>query len=227
MNTAIIAGAGRGTRFNSQTPKQFIELLGMPVIMHAIIAFERSALVSEIILVTNSDGMDSLNAIVSNAGCGKVSKVVSGGRHRIESVRNGFEAADPAAKIVLVHDGVRPLVSEKEIADVIEAATKAGAACLAAPVTETIKEVSEGRIVRTIDRNYLRRALTPQAFKYEILKEALASADLDETVTDECFLVEKLGREVAVVEGDHRNIKITHPEDLILAEAFLTAAMFA
>ncbi len=225
MNTVIIAAAGRGTRFSSETPKQFVELLGMPVIMHAIIAFEHSALVDDIILVTNADGIDSLKAIVSEARCGKVSKVVSGGHHRVESVRNGFDAADPASEIILVHDGVRPLVSEKEIADVIDTATRFGAACLTAPVTETIKEVSGTRIAKTIDRKYLRRALTPQAFKYDVLKEALFSADLDETVTDECFLVEKLGREVAAVEGNPRNIKITHPEDLILAEAFLTAAM--
>ena len=108
-----------------------------------------------------------------------------------------------------------------EIARTIEGARETGAACLVAAVADTIKEVSKRKIARTIDRSSLRRALTPQVFKYEILREALENSDLSEGVTDECSLVEKTGREIAFIEGSSRNIKITVPDDLVIAEALL------
>jgi 2-C-methyl-D-erythritol 4-phosphate cytidylyltransferase len=122
---------------------------------------------------------------------------------------------------VCVHDGVRPLVTTDEIARTVRCAEENGAACLVAPVTDTIKSVEYGKITGTVDRAKLRRALTPQAFRYDILKQALDGADLDESVTDECVLVEKIGVMVTTVEGSARNIKITHRGDLILAAALL------
>jgi 2-C-methyl-D-erythritol 4-phosphate cytidylyltransferase len=124
--------------------------------------------------------------------------------------------------IVTVHDGARPLVSVDEIERTIAKARETGAACLVAPVTDTIKSVRSGEIADTLDRDKLRRALTPQAFKIDVLKKAFENADLSESATDECYLVEKLGHPIAVVEGSSRNIKITHPEDLFLAEALLS-----
>ncbi|MDQ3062065.1 MAG: 2-C-methyl-D-erythritol 4-phosphate cytidylyltransferase, partial [Acidobacteriota bacterium] len=124
-------------------------------------------------------------------------------------------------EIVAVHDGARPLVSSEEISRTIEQARETGAACLVAAVTDTIKEVRDGKIVATIDRKQLRRALTPQAFRFEILKLAFETADLSEATTDECFLVEKLGYEISVVEGSAQNIKITTQKDFALAEFFL------
>jgi 2-C-methyl-D-erythritol 4-phosphate cytidylyltransferase len=125
--------------------------------------------------------------------------------------------------MIVIHDGARPLVSNDEIERTVAAAKAEGAACLVAPVTDTIKKIENGRINGTLDRAMLRRALTPQAFRLEVLTEAISEARLDETVTDECMLVEERGLPVAIVEGSGRNIKITHPEDLVLAEALLGA----
>ena len=137
-------------------------------------------------------------------------------------MRNGFGAIDPEkCRVVAVHDGARPLVSIEEIAATIEKAREKGAACLVAKVTDTIKEVRGGKLFGTIDRENLRRALTPQAFRFEILQAAFAPENFDATATDECFLVEKLDCEIAFVDGSAMNIKITTREDLAFAEILL------
>ena len=154
----------------------------------------------------------------------KVSRVVAGGETRSQSVRNGLAAIE-TADIVAVHDGVRPLVKPEEIDRTVTVAAARGAAILVAPVGDTIKRVDDARISGTLPRKTLRRALTPQCFRFEILKRAYANlAELEAAgveVTDDSFLVEQLGVAVAVVEGSARNIKITTQEDLALAEALL------
>jgi len=147
---------------------------------------------------------------------------LAGGGTRAEMVRKGSKVVDPSTQIEVVHDGARPFVTVQEIDDTVAKADETGAACLVAEVTDTIKEVRENVIVGTVDRNKLRRALTPQAFRYDILKRAFANADLGANVTDECYLVEKLGVEIAMVEGSSRNIKITRAEDIRIAEIFLS-----
>lgn len=222
MNTAIIAAAGSGTRTNSPVPKQFLEILGKPMLVHTIERFEMCPVIDQIILVLAAGEIDSFKQILEKYGLAKVRKIVAGGETRAGSVRNGLDAvAGSDGDVVAVHDGARPLVSSEEIAQTVEKAGEMGAACLVAPVTDTIKEVADGRITGTIDRGKLRRALTPQAFRYEILQKAFAQGGTGAEVTDECYLVEKLGYEIAVVEGSARNIKVTHPEDVLLAEVFL------
>ena len=213
--TAIIVAAGSGSRFNSDTPKQFLKINGKPVIEHTLERFQSAPSVDVIVLVLAAD--QSFDA----SSFSKVTNVVAGGSTRAESVRNGLEKTD--ADIVAVHDGARPLVTVEEIERTIAKAKETGAACLVAPVTDTIKSIRGNEIADTLDRDKLRRALTPQAFKTEILRKAFENADLNESATDECYLVEKLGYPIAIVEGSSRNIKITHPEDLILAEALLRA----
>ncbi|MET0754078.1 MAG: 2-C-methyl-D-erythritol 4-phosphate cytidylyltransferase [Pyrinomonadaceae bacterium] len=217
MNTAIIVAAGSGTRFGAQVPKQFVEILGKPLIIHTLERFENCPAIDEIILVLPAKDIENFQ----KTNLTKLKKTVAGGKTRAESVFNGLKAISGEAEIVAVHDGARPLVSCEEITATIEKARDAGAACLVATVSDTIKEVSGGKISGTIDRAKLRRALTPQCFRIEILHTAFAQADLSEAATDECFLVEKAGFEIAVVEGSAKNIKITTPEDLILAEIFL------
>lgn len=222
MNTAIIAAAGKGTRFNSGRPKQFLELLGKPLIIHTLERFQSCAAIDEIVLVLSGERRVEFEQIRNDFVIPKLKSIVSGGQSRAESVRNGLDAIDPAPKhIIAVHDGVRPLVSVDEITRTVEKAAQTGAACLVADVTDTIKEVEGEHILRTIDRNRLRRALTPQAFRYDILRDAFQNCGASESTTDECYLVEKLGVKIAFVEGNARNIKITRPEDLVLAEAFL------
>jgi|SRR5215213_2120870 len=222
MNSAIIVAAGSGKRFGGKTPKQFLEILGKPLIIHTLQRFEACAEIDEIILVLPSSENAKFLQIAGKYNLKKLSKVVAGGGTRAESVWKGLSAIRAAtAEIVAVHDGARPLVSIEEIAETVKKAQETGASCLVSTVTDTIKEIKDGKIARTIERSTLRRALTPQCFRYEILKRAFENADLSEAVTDECFLVEKLNQKIAAVEGSARNIKITHPEDLILAESLL------
>ncbi len=227
MNTAIIVAAGTGSRFNSTKPKQFLDLSAKPVVIHALEAFAASAAVDEIVLVLPADLIDEFVRMSRPFAIKKLRHIAAGGATRAESVKCGFREASPTSRVAVIHDGARPLVSVAEIEATIRMAEEVGAACLTAPVTDTIKEIKGDRIVRTIDRAVLRRALTPQAFRYEILAEALGHTELTDAVTDECMLVEQIGYTVASVEGSTRNIKITHPEDLVLAEALLDTGVAA
>ena len=153
----------------------------------------------------------------------KLARVVPGGTTRADSVKRGLQAIRAAtAEIVAVHDGVRPFVTVAEIENTIEASRRDGAAILATPVTDTIKRVAGDTVVETLARQDLRQALTPQCFRYELLRRAYEQVDVaDPTLTDESVLVERLGHRVTVVAGSARNIKITTPRDLLLAEALL------
>jgi 2-C-methyl-D-erythritol 4-phosphate cytidylyltransferase len=215
--TAIIVAAGAGSRFKSDTPKQFLEINGKPVIVHTLERFQAAPSIDSIVLVLSEGQANAFDA----EAVSKLEKVVAGGETRAHSVLNGLNAVNADTEIVAVHDGARPLVTVEEIEATIAKAKETGAACLTAPVTDTIKSVRGGEIAATLDREKLRRALTPQAFKIEVLRSAFEGVDLNDSVTDECYLVEKLGHPIATVEGSPRNIKITHPEDLILAEALL------
>jgi 2-C-methyl-D-erythritol 4-phosphate cytidylyltransferase len=211
--TAIIVAAGSGSRFRSDTPKQFLEINGKSVLAYSIEKFQSAPSVDSIVIVLAPD------QVFDSSSFSKITKIVAGGPTRAASVRNGLDATD--ADIVAVHDGARPLVTVDEIERTIAKAKQTGAACLVAPVTDTIKSIRGEEIADTLDRTKLRRALTPQVFKIEVLKKAFEGVDLNESVTDECYLVEKLGHPIAIVEGSSSNIKITHPEDLILAESLL------
>jgi 2-C-methyl-D-erythritol 4-phosphate cytidylyltransferase len=158
----------------------------------------------------------------------KLARVVAGGASRTESVWRGLQALDAAsANVVAVHDGVRPFVSPAEIDAVIKAADEHGAAILVAPVTDTLKEVEGGRVVRTFERESLRRALTPQCFRYDLLRRAYERALAENAdATDDSALVERLGLQVVAVEGDPRNIKLTRAEDFVLAEVIVQSFMF-
>jgi len=223
MNTAIIAAAGTGSRMASDRPKQFLQLAGTPIIFHTLVPFEECASIQEVIVVLPAEEAAAFLTIAGKRGLRKLSRVVPGGVTRADSVKRGLLAVRPAtAGIVAVHDGVRPFVTVEEIEDTIEAARRDGAAILTTPVTDTIKQVSGGRVVNTLERRDLRRALTPQCFRYELLRRAYEQADVnDPSLTDESALVEKIGVPVTTIEGSSRNIKITTPQDLAVAEAFI------
>ena len=228
MNVAIVVAAGSGTRLGGNRPKQFLELGGIPIIIHALRQFERCPGINEIVTVLPAEETAGFSSQAKKFGLRKLSLVVAGGQTRAQSVQRGL-AAITEAEIVAVHDGVRPFVTPAEIERVVQAARTSGAAVLVAPVADTIKEVTGNRIVRTVPRNNLRRALTPQCFRFEILKRAYEALDQTEAdgieVTDESFLVERLGVEIVAVEGSARNIKITREEDLALAEALLKSVV--
>jgi 2-C-methyl-D-erythritol 4-phosphate cytidylyltransferase len=224
MNVAIVVAAGKGTRLGGNRPKQFLELDGIPVIVHTLKQFERCREISELIIVLPRDETDWFLSRLKEFGLQKPMRIAAGGATRAQSVQRGL-ALIGEAEIVAVHDGVRPFVTPAEIDQVVTAARATGAAILVAPVADTIKEIKDDRIVRTLSRSQLRRALTPQCFRFGILKRAydqLAEVEAEDIeVTDDCFLVERLGVEIVAVEGSARNIKITREEDLLLGEAIL------
>jgi len=223
MNIAIIAAAGSGTRMASDRPKQFLLLAGMPVIFHTLKVFEQCDSINEVIVVVPAEESAGFVSAAGKYGLRKVARVVPGGATRADSVKRGLMTIRSAtAEIVAIHDGVRPFVTVEEIDATIAAARTDGAAILVAPVTDTIKQVNDRRIVHTFERGGLRRALTPQCFRYDVLRQAYQAADVtDPSVTDESVLVEQLGIPVTIVEGSARNIKITTAEDLAIAEAIL------
>ena len=221
MNIAIIAAAGAGTRMASDRPKQFLFLAGTPVIFHTLKVFEQCDSIHEVIVVLPAEESAGFLSMAGKMGLRKVARVVPGGATRAESVKRGLMSIRSATtEIVAVHDGVRPFVTVEEISNTVAAAQDHGAAILVAPVTDTIKQVSDRSVVKTLDRGGLRRALTPQCFRYELLREAYQRVVInDPSLTDESALVEQLGHSVSVVEGSARNIKITTAEDLAIAEA--------
>jgi len=222
VNTAIIVAAGSGRRFNAEKPKQFFELAGKPVVVHTLLAFENCASIDEIVVVVPQFETNDFTQTKEQITFEKLKAIVAGGNTRAISVLKGLKAVSPDTEIVAVHDGARPLVTPEEITRTIEKARETGAAILVAPVTDTIKEINGDKIIGTIERTRLRRALTPQCFRIEILRRAFEEfTNLNEFATDESFLVEKLSVAVSIVEGSPRNIKITVPDDLILAEALL------
>jgi 2-C-methyl-D-erythritol 4-phosphate cytidylyltransferase len=223
MNTAIIVAAGSGTRFNSEKPKQFVEILGKPLIAHTLERFEAASSIDSVILVLAEVHIPEFKTISGRSKISKLAKIVAGGATRVESVFNGLNAVADECEIVAVHDGARPLVSPEEIDLTVSTAQRTGACCLVGVVNDTIKSVRGNEIAATLDRTQLRRALTPQAFKVEVLRKAFENAEFSEEVTDECYLVEKLGHPIAIVEGSSRNIKVTDPDDLRWAEMFLGA----
>ncbi len=202
--------------------KQFLELAGIPIIIHTIRAFEQCEVIDEIILVLPARDAPGFLALIKRFQLRKIAKIVTGGKTRADSVLRGLRAIRTVPNIVAVHDGVRPFVTVDEIASTVRAADQHGAAILVAPTTDTIKEVDGSVVVRTVPRSRLRHALTPQCFRYDLLRKAFEGVDTgDPQLTDESSLVEKLGVPIAFVEGSARNIKITQPEDLAIGEALL------
>jgi 2-C-methyl-D-erythritol 4-phosphate cytidylyltransferase len=217
--SAIVVAAGAGKRFGEM--KQFAYLRGKPVLEWTLEAFQGHGEVDAVVLVL-PDEQDLKHYRMRYA---KIVDIVRGGERRQDSVWQGFRLLDAAtAEVVLVHDGARPLVSPGLISRVIAAARADGAAVPALPLEDTVKEVREGRVVRTADRTLLARTQTPQGFLYTVLKKALYQARRDRFYgTDEAMLAERAGIPVSVVEGDPRNIKITTRVDLKIAEGLLDA----
>ncbi|MBS1791933.1 MAG: 2-C-methyl-D-erythritol 4-phosphate cytidylyltransferase [Acidobacteria bacterium] len=223
MNVAIIPAAGSGSRLGGQIPKQFLEIAGAPILAHTISRFVSCEDIGAIAVALPADKLDEFRARNRGARILKPIFYVHGGAERSDSILNALETvAELHPEIVAVHDAVRPFITPAQIGSVIAKAREIGAAILALPATDTIKEVEDGLIQRTIDRRRIWRAQTPQAFRYELLMRAnleARQAGLPSVLTtDDSLLIERLGSPVAVVEGSPNNIKITTPEDLILAE---------
>ncbi len=205
-------------------PKQFLPLRGKPVLAYSVETFSKSDLIGEIIIVVPEDWARTVKTdIVDRLSIPKVTKIILGGLERQDSVLNGFNSLSGTPDVVAVHDGARPLVSLELLEEVIRQASACGAALAALPSNDTIKKSSpEMYVDSTVQRDSLWFAQTPQAFRYEVLKNALSKAADDRfTGTDESLLVERTGVRVKIVKGSPCNIKITTPEDLVLGELIL------
>ena len=227
--TAILPAAGLGTRMGAETPKQFLELEGTPIVIHSVRRLASCPLITDIIIATRGDVVASLQAKLAGESHGKNISVIRGGDSRQESVALALREVSADAEIILVHDAVRPFVTVEQITRVIEEARKCQAAILGIPAMDTVKEVKRASlpedvalITGTIPRERVVLAQTPQAFSARLLREAFARAEADGVnVSDEAGLVERLGHDVHVVLGSERNIKITRPADMDLARFYL------
>ena len=223
MVTAIVLAAGRSTRMGGGLNKQFIELLGKPIIWYSLTAFELCGAVDAVILVRRPDYAQEAEQVVREFGFHKVAAVTDGGVERQNSVWNGLEKCDPATEIVAVHDGARPLVTSALITATIISARSFGTGIAATKVVDTIKEANDDKtVVRTVDRTRLWAVQTPQTVRCALLKEAYSKIFEEKTVvTDEAAAVESLGQKVHLVETSFLNLKITTASDLAIAEALL------
>jgi 2-C-methyl-D-erythritol 4-phosphate cytidylyltransferase len=221
-STAIIVAAGKGARMKSPTPKQFLNLCGKPMLARTLSAFNRVADIRDILLVVPPAYCDRISAMLSRAVLRKVRAIVPGGKRRVDSVARALEMVSAfGAEFVAIHDGVRPLITHRDIRRCMQAARRRGAAIAATLSTDTVKRSTiDGAIEKTIDRSRIWLVQTPQVFRADWLKKAYARRPLPE-VTDDSQLLEKLGKKVYLVPVNKYNIKITEPEDMIVAEALL------
>jgi len=223
---AVIPAAGLGSRMGTQVPKPYLLLAGRPILAHTLAVFEALPEVTEITLVVHPQELEHCQErILTPYGFRKVLRLVPGGKERQDSVYHGLKAlrAAGAPELVLVHDGVRPLVRGEDVRRVLQEARRHGAAVLGWPAQDTLKRVSpQGEVLGTLDRRQIWQIQTPQAFHTELLWRALVEAYARGVyATDEAALVELLPHPVRVVRGSPFNLKITTPEDLALAEALL------
>jgi len=223
MVTAIVLAAGQSTRMGGGPNKQFIELLGKPLVYYSLAAFEQCRLVDAFVVVRRPDCARQAEQIVHEAGFQKVVAFTDGGIERQNSVWNGLEKCDPATDIVAVHDGARPLVTPALIESTVASAQAHGTGISASKVVDTIKEANADKtVVRTVDRTKLWAVQTPQTVRLPLLREAYSKVfEKQAVVTDEAAAVESLGQKVYLVETPFLNLKITTPADLAVAEALL------
>ena len=216
---AVIVAAGNASRMGG-IDKVMAELGGEPMIVRTVRTFQQSDVIREIVIVTRPDLMDKIKTLCSDFT--KVQAVVAGGADRADSVDKGLKALSSKVRLAAVHDGARPLVSQEVIDRAVRAAHSYAAAAPGVPVKDTVKIVRGGVVENTPDRNALQAIQTPQVFDYDLLGGALKKAKADKVaITDDCSAVERMGMAVRIVEGDERNIKVTTPMDLRIAELLL------
>jgi 2-C-methyl-D-erythritol 4-phosphate cytidylyltransferase len=229
--TAILPAAGLGTRMGHETPKQFLELEGVPIVILSLRRIASCPLISNIVVATRAEEIERLDVRIRQEKFQQPIRVVKGGDSRQASVSQALRQVPADTELVVVHDAVRPFVTVEQIARVIDEARRCKAAILGIPAMDTVKEVKRASlpedvalITATVPRERVVLAQTPQVFETRLLKEAFAGAEEDGVnASDEAGLVERIGHEVHVVHGSERNIKITKPADMELARFYLHA----
>lgn len=223
FTSVIIVAAGSGRRLNSTLPKQFLNINGKPLLARTITSLLKVPQLNELILVVSADyiGSDALQKCLP-VKTGIPVKIISGGDHRQDSVFNGLKALDTRAQIVAIHDGARPFADPILVAETIRCCADYDGAVLAIPAVDTLKEASDHQVYRTLDRNKIWQAQTPQTFRRTIVEQAYANArEKSISATDDSTLVELIGGKVAIVESTPDNLKITCQNDLIIAKSIL------
>ncbi len=217
---AIIVAGGSGSRMQSAVPKQFMAIGGEPVLMHTIRCFARFDEAVQLVVVLPQEQVSVWQALCTQHGFRVAHSIVVGGNSRFQSVKNGLAALSAAQDgVVAVHDGVRPLVSSPILADAFKTAHAQGSAVVAVPLKDSIRCV-EGVVSKSVDRTAYRLVQTPQCFRLAVLRNAYEQPE-STFFTDDASVVEAIGHEITLVAGSYRNLKITTPEDLILAETLL------
>ncbi len=220
--SAVIVSAGSSSRMGGIN-KQFLNICGMPVIAHSVKAFSDCDFIDEIVVVTRKPDIQKITEIICEYGLKKVKSVVVGGETRQISVLNGVKETSDNADYIAVHDGARPLVTEKVIFDTLTSAFDCEAAATGVKVVDTIKCVdNDENIISTPDRAALRAVQTPQIFNKKLYLNAVENVANSKDFTDDCKLIEAYGKSVKIVDGDYENIKITTPNDIVVAEAYLS-----
>ena len=219
--SVVIAAAGSSERMSGED-KLFVEICGIPVLGHTLMAFQSCGSVSEIIIVTREDRLEQAGLLCRNHNISKAKSIMVGGRSRLESVLRGVLAVSEDSQLIAIHDGARPCVEEAVILKAIEAAAVRHAVAPAVKVSSTVKKVKDGIVSETVDREDLVEIQTPQVFAAEIIKAALTNAlSKSLEVTDDCMAAEIIGVPVYIIEGSRSNIKITTKEDIAIVEAIL------
>ncbi len=217
---AIVVAAGSSTRMGSAGDKTLADIGGEPLIARTIDVFERCDAIAAIVLVVSQHNLDAIGALRDEKGWQKTLSPLIGGARRQDSVRAGLDALPPDCGWVLVHDGARPFVTSRMIEEGLAAAADTGVAIAVVPAFDTVKRIGEGgRVVETLDRSELAMVQTPQVFRRGVLERA--HAEVTDDVTDDAAMVERIGVEVRTFEGARGNIKVTTPEDLVIASAML------
>ncbi len=219
----LIAASGRGQRLGGEIKKQYVTLDGVPILARTLEIFVKHEAVNQIVVIVPGGEVDQARQMIKSFWPLEKISFVEGGKRRQDSIHRGLEALPRKAELVCVHDGVRPFVTAKLFEAVLEMAIRCGGAVPVIPVTDTLKDIAaNGMINRTVCRDRVYHAQTPQIFRYELIMEAYRKAHLlGIEATDDSYLLELLGEAVCTVPGDRANIKITHPQDLLIAEAFL------
>jgi 2-C-methyl-D-erythritol 4-phosphate cytidylyltransferase len=223
MNFGLIVAAGKSTRMGPKVDKAFLSLGTRPVLAYSVLAFEKCPDIHGIVLVVRKDRVESARAMVQLYGCSKVRRVLPGGPMRQASVNIGLGAMGEDVDVVAVHDGARPCVTPDLISRTIKSAQRYGSGVAAVKITDTVKYVERGlSVTRTVSREKLWAVQTPQAFQFKLLMDAFSTVKKKGvTVTDEASALELVGEPPRLVEADASNIKITGPDDLVLAAALL------
>jgi len=222
MVVAVIPSAGKGERMKANKPKQFLEIKGIPLLIHTLLKFEKHPQVDAVILSVSNEFINFTKKLVSSYNLKKVLKIVEGGKTRQESVFNGVKASPSETEIFLIHDAVRPFISSDLIGKIIKTAKDFGTGIPAIPVRDTLNKVSKEEIIENIDRTGLFCIQTPQGIRADILKDLLEKAQREKLVfSDESTLLLHYGYKAKIVEGSFLNFKITYPEDLFLAEKLI------